>query len=120
MYPHLKPPYQGNRPTYDGRKFQEEVRKQSRETHREEWNRSQDQSKFSHKDNKCLHCASDHEAHNCPTRQQHQAPTASNHARGTGIYQNTNQFNSYTKGNDKDKPVNVSVTLNGPVSKEQL
>ena len=29
-------------------------------------------------------------------------------------------MNTYNKGNNQDKPVNVSVTLNGPVSKEQL
>ena len=71
-----------------------EVRNQSCETHREEWKRSQDQPKFLHKDNRCLHCAGDHETHDCPTRQQHQAPTASNHARGTDIYQNLNQFSN--------------------------
>ena len=36
-------------------------------------------------------------------------------------YQNNgNQGNSFTKGNHQDKPVNTSVMLNGPVSKEQL
>ena len=39
---------------------------------------------------------------------------------GNNYQNNGTQGNSYTKGNDKDKPVNVSVTLNGPVSKEQL
>ena len=39
---------------------------------------------------------------------------------GNNYQNNGNQGNSYTKGNDKDKPVNVSVTLNRPVSKEQL
>ena len=82
---------QGNRSTHDRPKFQEEVRNQNCETCREEWKRSQVQPKFSHKDNRCLHCASDHKTCDCPTR-QHQAPTASNHARGTGIYQNLNQF----------------------------
>ena len=85
---------QNNRQTHDGREFREEARNQSCETHREEWKRSQDQPKFSHKDNRCLHCASDHKTHDCPTRPQHQAPTTSNHARGTGIYQNTNQFSN--------------------------
>ena len=47
-----------------------------------------------HKDNRCLHCASDHKTHDCPTRQQHQTPTTSNPARGTGIYQNLNQFSN--------------------------
>ena len=39
---------------------------------------------------------------------------------GKNYQNNGNQGNSYTKGNDKDKPVNISVMLNGPVSKEQL
>ena len=85
---------QGNRPTHDRCKFQEEVRNQNHETCREEWKRSQDQPKFSHKDNRSFHFAGDHETHDCPTRQQHQVPTASNNARGTGIYQNLNQFST--------------------------
>ena len=83
---------QGNRPTHERHECQEEVRNQSHETRIEEWKRSQDQPKFSHKDNRYLHCASEYKTHDCPTRQQHQAPTTSNHARGTGIYQNLNQF----------------------------
>ena len=39
---------------------------------------------------------------------------------GNNYQNNGNQGNSYTKSNHQDKPVNVSVTLNGPVSKEQL
>ena len=41
---------------------------------------------------------------------------------GTSYQNNTNQGqgNHYTKNNHQEKPVNVSVTLNGPVSKEQL
>ena len=39
---------------------------------------------------------------------------------GNNYQNNGNQGNSYTKGNHQDKPVNVSVMLNGPVSKEQL
>ena len=85
---------QGNRSTHDRRKFQEEGRNQNCETHREEWKIAKDQPHFSHKDNRCLHCASDHQTCDCPTRQQHQAPTTSNHARGTGIYQNLNQFSN--------------------------
>ena len=61
---------------------------------REEWKRAQDQPQFSHKNNRCLHCAGDHQTHDCPMRKQHQAPTTSNPASGTGIYQNTNQFSN--------------------------
>ena len=39
---------------------------------------------------------------------------------GNNYQNNGTQGNNYTKGNDKDKPVNISVMLNGPVSKEQL
>ena len=39
---------------------------------------------------------------------------------GNNYQNNGTQGNSYTKGNNKDKPVNISVTLSGPVSKEQL
>ena len=44
-------------------------------------------TKFSHKDNRCLHCTSDHETHDCPTRLQPQAPTASNPARTNPPFQ---------------------------------
>ena len=62
---------QNNRQTHGGCEFQEEARNQSHKTCREEWKRSQDQPKFSHKDNRCLHCTSDHETCGCPTRLQH-------------------------------------------------
>ena len=39
---------------------------------------------------------------------------------GNNYQSNGNQGNSYTKSNHQDKPVNISVMLNGPVSKEQL
>ena len=50
------------------------------------------QPQFLHINNRCLHCASDHQSHDCPTRQQHQANTTSNPASGPGIYQSTNKF----------------------------
>ena len=45
-----------------------------------------------------------------------------NSSSGTNYQNNGNQGqgNHYTKNNHQEKPVNVSVTLNGPVSKEQL
>ena len=52
---------QGNRPIYEGHEFQEEAKGQSHETCREEWKRAQDQPQFSHKNNRCLHCAGDHQ-----------------------------------------------------------
>ena len=85
---------QGNRPIYEGREFWEEAKSQSHETHREEWKRAQDQPQFLHKNNRCLHCAGNHQTHDCPMRQQQQAPTTSNPASSTGIYQNTSQFSN--------------------------
>ena len=76
---------QGNRPN-------QEENSQSHETHREEQKRSQDQPQFSHINNRCLHCAGNHQSHDCPMRQQHQANITSNPASGPGIYQNTSKF----------------------------
>ena len=77
--------WQGNRPD-------QEEDSQSHGTHREECKRSQDQPQFLHINNRYLHCASNHQSHDCPTRQQHQANTTSNPASGSGIYQNTSKF----------------------------
>ena len=59
------------------------------ETWREEWKKSQDQPQFSNKQNRCLTCASDHNTHNCPTRQQPQATATSNHTSSSGIHNNS-------------------------------
>ena len=76
---------QDNRPT-------QEENSQNQRTHREEHKRSQDQPQFSHINNQCLHCAGDHQSHDCPMRQHHQANTTSNPTSGPGIYQNINKF----------------------------
>ena len=76
---------QDNRPT-------QEENSQNQRTHREECKRSQDQPQFLHINNRCLHCAGDHQSRDCPMRQQHQANTTSNSASGPGIYQNINKF----------------------------
>ena len=76
---------QGNRPN-------QEENSQSHETHRKEQKRSQDQPQFLLINNRHLHCAGDHQSHDCPMRQQHQANTTSNPASGPGIYQNTSKF----------------------------
>ena len=83
---------QGNKPNQEGRKIWENS--QSHETHKEEWKRLQDQPQFLHKNNRCLHCASDHQSHDCSMRQQHTANTTSNPASGPGIYQSTSQFSN--------------------------
>ena len=59
-----------------------------------------------------------------PNYQQNKNKTNSNNNNSMGTnYQNNGnqgQGNHYTKNNYQEKPVNISVTLNGPVSKEQL
>ena len=70
---------------------------------------SQDQPQFLHWNNKCLHCASDHQSSGCPTRQQHQANTTSNPASSPGIYQNTCQF-SNTSHTSQQSQSTVGIT----------
>ena len=57
-----------------------------------------------------------------PNYQQNRTKTNTNTITNTtSSHHNTgNQGYGYNKGNQQDKPVNVSVTLHGPVSKEQL
>ena len=59
-----------------------------------------------------------------PNYQQNKSKNNFNNNSSTGTsYQNNGnqgQGNHYTKNTHQEKPVNVSVTLNGPVSKEQL
>ena len=59
-----------------------------------------------------------------PNYQQNKNKNFSNNSSNPGTtYQNNGnqgQGNHYTKSNHQEKPVNVSVTLNCPVSKEQL
>ena len=83
---------QGNRPNQEGHEFWENS--QSHKTCKEEWRRSQDQPQFLQKNNRCLHCAGDHQCRDCPTRQQHMANTTSSPASGPSIYQNTHQFSN--------------------------
>ena len=57
-----------------------------------------------------------------PNYQQNRTKTNTNMITNTtSSHHNTgNQGYGYTKNNQQDKPVNVSITLHGPVSKEQL
>ena len=75
----------------DNRPAQEE-NIQIQRTHREERKSSHDQPQFLHINNRCLHCAGNHQSHDCPMIQQHQASTTSNPTSGPGIYQNINKF----------------------------
>ena len=57
-----------------------------------------------------------------PNYQQNRTKTNTNMlTHTTSSHHNTgNQGHGYNKNNQQDKPVNVSITLHGPVSKEQL
>ena len=57
-----------------------------------------------------------------PNYQQNRTKMTSNMTANTasGHHNNDNQGYGYNKTNQQEKPVNVSVTLHGPVSKEQL
>ena len=56
-----------------------------------------------------------------PNYQQNRTKPNVNIASNTTSHQNSgNQNSTYTKSNQQDKPVNMSVTLHRPVSKEQL
>ena len=65
-------------------------------TCREDWKKAQDRPQFSSKSNKCLNCAGNHRAHDCPTKQQPHAPPTSNPANGMGIYKNNSQFQNHS------------------------
>ena len=59
----------------------------------EDWKRAQDQPQYSHLDNRCLNCAGDNKSHDCPMRQQHQAPPANNPVGSSGTnYQYSSQL----------------------------
>ena len=81
--------------------------KQKPRTRREEWKHAQDQQEFSNRNNKCLNCTGDHQTRDCPTRKKQRAPTTSNPASGTGIYQNHDQFQ------------NTSLNHNSPQQQQQ-
>ena len=62
------------------------------ESHREDWKKAQDQPQFSNPDNRCLNCAGNHRTHDCPMRQQHQAPPINNPVNGQGINNSPSHF----------------------------
>ena len=94
---------------------------ENNELHRDEWKRSQDQPRFSNPDNRCLNCAGNHATHNCPTRHQHQAPTTSNPASGSGIYNSQSNLNissppnSSPPQNSQQSQSTVGVTMPTPM-----
>ena len=98
----------------------QEENSQRHGTHREEHKRSQDQPQFLHINNRCLHCAGDHQSHNCPTRQQHQANTTSNPASGSGIYQNTSKFANTSPTSQQSQSTVGIITPTLPVTNPPL
>ena len=54
------------------------------EESRDQWKRTQDLPQFSNQNNRCLHCAGNHQTQDCMTSQQHHAPTTNNPTGGTG------------------------------------
>ena len=54
--------------------------------------------------------------HNTSNKQNNTTPSYGS----SNQYSNSNSGYRYSKSNQQEKPVNVSVTLHGPVSKEQL
>ena len=55
-----------------------------------------------------------------PNYQQNRSKTTNTTNNASSHHNNSNPGYGYNKSNQQEKPVNVSVTLHGPVSKEQL
>ena len=108
---------QANKPNQEGCEFWENS--QSHETRKKEWKRSQDQPQFSHRNNKCLHCAGDHQSCDCPMRRQHTANTTSNSASGPGIYQSSQFSNTSHTSQQSQSTVGIT-TPTLPVTKPPL
>ena len=61
---------------------------------RDQWRRNQDLPQFSNCNNRCLHCAGDHQTRDCATTRQWQTPTTNNPASGTGTSTHNNARNT--------------------------
>ena len=61
---------------------------------RDQWRRNQDLPQFSNHNNKCLHCAGDHQTKYCATMRKRQTPTTNNPASGTGTSIHSNAPNT--------------------------
>ena len=55
---------------------------------------NQDLPQFSNHNNRCLHCAGDHQTRDCATTRQRQTPTTNNPASGTGTSTHSNTPNT--------------------------
>ena len=60
----------------------------------DQWRRNQDLPQFSNQNNRCLHCAGDHQTRDCVTTQQWQTSTTNNPASGTGTSTHSNAPNT--------------------------
>ena len=61
---------------------------------RDQWKRNQDLPQFSNRNNRCLHCAGDHQTRDCATTRRWQTPTTNNPASGTGTSTHSNAPNT--------------------------
>ena len=61
---------------------------------RDQWRRNQDLPQFSNQNNRCLHCAGDHQTRDCATTRQWQTLTTNNPASGTGTSTHSNAPNT--------------------------
>ena len=64
------------------------------EKSRDQWKRNQDLPQFSNRNNRCLHCAGDHQTRDCTTTRQWQTPITNNPASGTGTSMHSNAPNT--------------------------
>ena len=64
------------------------------EQSRDQWKRNQDILQFSNHNNRCLHCAGDHQTRDCATTRQWQTSTTNNPASGTGTSTHSNAPNT--------------------------
>ena len=64
------------------------------EKSRDQWRRNQDFPQFSNRNNRCLHCAEDHQTRDCTTTRQQQTLTTNNPASGTGTPTHSNAPNT--------------------------
>ena len=68
--------------------------REATEKSRDQWRRNQDLPQFSNRNNRCLHCAEDHQTRDCATTWQWQTPTTNNPASGTGTSTHNHTHNT--------------------------
>ena len=68
--------------------------REATEESRDQWRRNQDLPQFYNRNNRCLHCAGDHQTRDCATTWQWQTPTTNNPASGTGTSTHNHTHNT--------------------------